>query len=88
MRRLKPSEGPSPRRTLRPQRVGEVVDDSPNAILLITQNLTPPGLPAVFHDDSLSVAYSLAAKKWQIYHNKGPTDPILVNESFNVVVIP
>jgi hypothetical protein len=57
---------------------------APNATLIITPNRSPGGVAAAFYYGSVSVNYGNG--KWQIIHDKGPTEPVQVNEAFNVVV--
>jgi hypothetical protein len=62
---------------------------NPNAFVIVTPNRSPPGGTTQFYYGSISISYSGtgASGKWTILHDKGPTEPIVVGEAFNVLVV-
>ncbi len=57
-------------------------DNDPNAILIVTQNLTPPGITGAYNNNVIGVYYVL--NKWTIFNQNGAA---IAGAAFNVLVI-
>jgi hypothetical protein len=62
-----------------------LTNDSPNAIVFVTQNYNPGGVGDQYNDQPIGVFYSSAAQKWAIF-NQDNTAAMPVDAAFNVLI--
>ena len=63
-----------------------LLNEDPNAIVLVTQNWNPPGSNGTYNDEAIGVYYSAGLKKWRIFNQS--TANIPSGASFNVLIPP